>query len=143
MRWLDRAFPRAFFIGVVRNGYAVAEGIKRKGGQTVHRAIRHWVRVNEHMLDDARVVRRFHLVRYEDFVAAPRQVLHDLVDFLGLDTRIVRAAPSSGATLAQLWPAREVRDMNAASIARLSSDEKAIVAADAADLMTRFGYEEC
>lgn len=143
MRWLDRAFPRAFFIGVVRNGYAVAEGIKRKGGQTIHRAIRHWVRVNELMLDDARAVRRFQLVRYEDFAAAPWQVLQDLVDFLGLDPGAVSAARTSGAALVQLSPAQEVRDMNAASIARLSSEEKAVVAAEAADLMTRFGYEKC
>jgi hypothetical protein len=31
MRWLHQAFPRSAFIGVVRNGYAVAEGIRRKG----------------------------------------------------------------------------------------------------------------
>ena len=142
MRWLDRAFPRAAFIGVVRNGYAVAEGIKRKGHQPVHRAIRHWVCVNQLMLKDARAVRRFHLVRYEDFAAAPQQVLPGLIGFLGLDPRPGGTALEPGASAVRPALDQPVRDMNAASIARLSRDEKTIVATEAAQLMAKFGYAE-
>ena len=35
MRWLQEVFPNSCFIGVVRNGFAVAEGIKRKGEKPV------------------------------------------------------------------------------------------------------------
>jgi hypothetical protein len=142
MRWLDRAFPRASFIGVVRNGYAVVEGIKRKGRQPALRAIRHWVRVNQIMLQDARAVRRFRLVRYEDFVTTPHDVVLSLVKFLGIDMGSGGGALGEGAVLAQPSPGQHVRDMNAGSISRLSIDEKAVVAAEAADLMLRLGYAE-
>jgi hypothetical protein len=94
------------------------------------------------MLQDARAVRRFRLVRYEDFVATPHDVVLSLVKFLGIDTGSGGGALGEGAALAQPSPGQHVRDMNAGSISRLSIDEKAVVAAEAADLMLRLGYAE-
>jgi hypothetical protein len=133
MKWLQRAFPQSAFVGVVRNPYAVAEGIKRKGGKNVARGARHWRCVNEIMLSDASDVRRFLLVRYEDFVAAPQQVTQHVESLLG------ESGTGSGASTAPAT-AREIRDMNAASIDRLSLDEIRVVTAEVAGLLPRIGY---
>ena len=132
MKWLQAAFPRSAFVGTVRNPYAVAEGIKRKGGKDVARGARHWRRVNEIMLEDARDVRRFLLTRYEDFVAAPERLTQQLENVLGVGSR---AGP-----IAIADSARDIRDMNAASIDRLSADEIGIVTAEAGELVPRMGY---
>jgi hypothetical protein len=49
-RWLQEVFPDSRFIGLVRNGYAVTEGINRKAGQPYARGARHWNAVNKLLL---------------------------------------------------------------------------------------------
>ncbi|MGH8241821.1 MAG: sulfotransferase family protein [Steroidobacteraceae bacterium] len=128
MRWLQRAFPGAAFLGIVRNGYAVVEGIKRKGGKTVVRGARHWRKVNEMMLEDAEHLNRFLLVRYEDFVAAPRSELFRIAEFLDLRLDRIRAARTS------------IQDMNAQSISRLDEAELRVITHEAGDCLERMGY---
>ena len=128
MRWLQRAFPGAAFIGIVRNGYAVVEGIKRKGGKSVARGARHWRQVNEMMLNDAKHVNKFLLVRYEDFVAAPRETLFRITEFLELQMEDIRAVRTS------------IRDMNAPSISRLDKAELRVITHEAGELLAKLGY---
>lgn len=128
MRWLQRAFPGAAFLGIVRNGFAVVEGIKRKGGKTVLRGARHWRKVNEIMLEDAERVNNFLLVRYEDFVAAPQSTLSRIAEFLDVRLDCIRAARTS------------IQDMNAQSISRLDEAELRVIAHEAGDCLARLGY---
>ena len=128
MRWLQRAFPGAAFLGIVRNGFAVVEGIKRKGGKTVLRGARHWRKVNEIMLDDAKHVKKFLLVRYEDFVAAPREMLSRIAEFLNLQMDDIGSARTS------------IRDMNAWSIDRLDQAELRVITREAGDFLATMGY---
>lgn len=135
LRWLERAFPGAAFIGVVRNGYAVAEGIRRKGGKSIQRGARHWSRVNEIMLDDARYLSRFLLVRYEEFVDAPAQTLPRLAQFLGQPLAPLQAAferPEQGSGA--------VRNQNEPSLGRLSAHERQLIERDAGSMLQRLGY---
>jgi Sulfotransferase family len=140
MRWLQRAFPRAAFIGVVRNGYAVVEGIKRKGNKAANRGARHWKLVNEIMLDDAPRVGRFLMVRYEDFVTVPHEVLPRLARFLDLPNEDLEVgfARINGSPTASSRTA--VQNMNAASIQRLSQEELQTITREAGELLSRLGY---
>jgi hypothetical protein len=140
MRWLQRAFPEAAFLGVVRNGYAVVEGIKRKGSKPVERGARHWRRVNEIMLSDATQVKRFMLIRYEDFVAAPRDSLNKIAEFLDLrldDSRAEYSRIDRGS--ADGSPAA-IRDMNAESIRRRDEAEIRAITHEAGEVLARLGY---
>lgn len=140
MPWLQRAFPRAAFIGIVRNGYAVVEGIKRKGNKAVDRGARHWKRVNEIMLDDAKRVSKFLLVRYEDLVTSPQETLPRLASFLELTTeeleeafaRVDRNPTESSRT--------SIRDMNALSLQRLDQQELQTITHEAGELLVELGY---
>jgi Sulfotransferase family len=131
LRWLQLAFPEAAFVGIVRNGYAVVEGIKRKGNKSVARGARHWRHVNEIMLNDAEHVKKFILVRYEDFVKAPRDTLFRIAEFLNLQVEDMWAEYSSRAA---------IRDMNAESIRRLDEEEVRVITHEAGDLLARMGY---
>jgi len=65
-------------------------------------------------------------------VAAPERLTQQLENVLGVGSR---AGP-----IAIADSARDIRDMNAASIDRLSADEIGIVTAEAGELVPRMGY---
>jgi hypothetical protein len=130
MPWLQRAFPESAFVGIVRNGFAVVEGIKRKGGKSVARGARHWKCVNEMMLNDARLMKKFLWVRYEDFVAEPEGTLSKIAEFLELRLDHAKLTQTS------------IQDMNASSIARLDSSEIRIISHVAGDCFARMGYAQ-
>ena len=140
MRWLQRAFPGAAFIGIVRSGYAVVEGIKRKGGKSAERGARHWKLVNEMMLNDATHVKKFLLVRYEDFVASPRETLLRIAEFLGLGSDDIVAAYDRPDQSALNSSRESIRDMNAESIGRLDEAELRVITREAGNVLARLGY---
>jgi hypothetical protein len=141
MTWLQRALPNSSFIGVVRNGYAVVEGIRRKGRKPVERGARHWARVNEIMTEDSKKLHRFLLVRYEDFVASSEDTLGRLATFLRIPVTDLR----SGFDKVSREPTQSLRvsiqDMNAASMARLDPVELATIKRHAAPMLSKYGYE--
>jgi hypothetical protein len=132
MEWLQNVFPKAVFIGVVRNGYAVAEGIKRKGNKTVERGAMHWRTVNEMMLADARNVDRYLEIKYEDFVVEPGAHISRIHEFIGVDTTpgIDGMATNSA----------RFRNMNDDSIRRLSTEERSVIREHAEDMLVHHGY---
>lgn len=140
MRWLERALPGAAFIGIVRNGYAVVEGIKRKGDKSVARGARHWRLVNEMMLSDAKQVRNFLLVRYEDLVAAPQQTLSGISAFLDLKSNEIWTEFQNGDANLTEDSRISFVDMNAQSISRLNESELEIITQEAGELLARMGY---
>ena len=137
MRWLQAAFPGSRFVGLVRNGYAVTEGIKRKGHKSVERAARHWRAVNEIMLLDAEEIQEFLLLRYEDLVSGEAQALGRLAAFLGIQEEELTGA---FARLGHRWG--EISDRNAASIDALSSAERTRIEEIAGPTLRRFSYDQ-
>jgi hypothetical protein len=137
MRWLERALPGAAFIGIIRNGYAVVEGIRRKGGKSVARGARHWRLVNEMMLSDAKQVRNFLLVRYEDLVAAPQQTLSGISEFLDLKSNAIWTAFQNGDANLTEDSRMSFVDMNAQSISRLDESELRVITHEAGELLAR------
>ncbi len=65
---LSKELAPEMALRLVRNGYAVAEGIHRKGGKCYDRGARHWNFVNKLMLAHAVNIEQFMLVRYEDIM---------------------------------------------------------------------------
>jgi hypothetical protein len=145
-RWLQAHFENAHFIAIVRNGYAVAEGIRRKAeprhlrdGWPLELCARQWSRSNEILAEDAAWLERILWVRYEDLACDPRGELARVLRFLGLDAQTTFLDGS------RTWSVHErnepIRDMNAESIARLGPDERNIITREAGRMLERFGYE--
>lgn len=150
MEWLDLNFDDAYFIGVIRNGYAAAEGIRRRatptgnaakilGGDSypVEMAGQQWVRANERLLEAADRVGRFHMLRYEDLVRDPAASLSSAWRFLDLEPMDVRVTDG-----AVRLGGREFRisNRNDESWSRLSEIDRASLADIIGPMMDRLGY---
>lgn len=143
-RWLQQHFENAHFIAIVRNGYAVAEGIRRKAepyhlreGWPIDACARQWSRSYEVLLADAPHLKKLLWVKYEDLATSPDAELARILDFLGL--------PPAPVAQGQTWAVHEknepIRDMNAESIRALTPADRAAVTAEAAPMLRHFGYE--
>jgi hypothetical protein len=96
-RFIQEVFPDAIFIAVVRNGYAVSEGIVRKRKldpdrpqfeglyTTIEEAAEQWFRANVVCLSHTKFLRNYKIIRYEDLVNNPKETLHSVLDFCELN----------------------------------------------------------
>jgi hypothetical protein len=145
-RWLQRHFENAHFIGVVRNGYAVAEGIRRKAeprhlreGWPLDLCARQWNRSNELLLEDSAHLRNLVWVRYEDLTADPARELGRIFEFLDIDR-----GTSERFDPGRAWSVHErhepIRDLNAENIQRLAQEELQVVTREARPMLLHFGY---
>lgn len=131
MAWLQENFPRSCFIGMVRNGFAVTEGIRRKGNKSVVRGARHWNKVNQLMLAEAANVDNFMLLKYEDLANKDPIVFQAIAKHIGLKENCFENL---------LLHPKSVRNFNSESISRLSSDDIKIIQAEAGEMLSHYGY---
>lgn len=136
-RWLQKHFEHAYFIGIVRNGFAVAEGIRRKANHSIHDAALQWARSNEVMLRDFALLDHKKLIRYENLTANPEEILGDILAFLGL--------PNVELSLAdQIWRVHEqnslIQNMNQRSFDALSKEDYQLIELASAEMLLRLGY---
>lgn len=143
-RWLQKNFENAYFIGIIRNGYAVAEGISRKArpihkhdGWSVEQAAYQWSRSNEVLLSDAEHLKHIIWVRYEDFTENPEKEILRILKFLEIET-------GDGVDINQAWSVHErdqkIKNMNKLSIDRLSLENISSINKVADDMLVRLGY---
>ena len=86
-RLIQAYFPDAYFIAIVRNGYAVSEGIVRKRKYdperpqfkglftTMEEAAEQWFRANVVIALHQEFLKKYMIVRYEDLIQNPERVL--------------------------------------------------------------------
>lgn len=144
MRWLDAHFEDACFIAIVRNGYAVAEGIRRRAQEgkiprqyPMDLCARQWV-INNRTIDrDAVRVRRFMKTKYEDLVNDPAVKLEEILSYIGLSPVTVTNVSGGVVLDGQCFA---VADMNPESISRLSQKEIALINREAGEDLLNRGY---
>ncbi len=137
-RWLQQHFPEAYFVGLVRNGYAVAEGIARRVGVSIEDAARQWNACVDIMLGDFEYLQRKTLVRYEDLIAEPDSVVARVLDMLGVDKAIEPLRSREYRIHGQRQAVKE--RMNERSIKSLSEEDLKIIEGIARANLARFGY---
>jgi hypothetical protein len=142
-RWLQAQVPLCSFVAIVRNGFAVSEGIRRRMGCDLRRCARHWARTHDYLAEDSAHLRRFHLLRYEDLCEQPVPTLEAVARFLEID-----AAPLYGVER-ETWTIHNMnerpsplKNFNAESLNRLSAEDREIVLAEAGPVLARFGYSD-
>ena len=137
--WLNAVFPDASFIGIVRNGYVVAEGIRRKAGRSMAQGARQWAVANKIMLHDLESVERSHVISYEDFTESPASTIRELSSFLDISED--QAILQNG-----VWTIHgvhsSIKNMNPASLARLSAEDRKIIEAEAGEMLEQLGYRQ-
>ena len=92
--WLDTYFRPAYFIGIIRNGFAVCEGIRRRtlesprldrknfpNGYSMELCAKQWRRSIECQEKAANSVKNYYLIKYEKLVSNPQTVLKQLMNW--------------------------------------------------------------
>jgi hypothetical protein len=136
IRWLNRHFQNAHFISIVRNGYAVAEGIHRKAGHDLTLAASQWAISNKVMLTDLEEVPRKIMLNYEDFTNTPEKTIEDLAKFLGIENLFEHDGKNwiiHGVT-------SQIQNMNHESLARLNDNDKTQIESKAFNMLKELGY---
>jgi hypothetical protein len=87
MRFLQAVFPGSSFVVLVRHPVAQAMALRARGWsrRPVTRLVDHWVHAHLVMEGDLPQVERVVVVRYEDLVTRPAEVVGGLQAFLGLE----------------------------------------------------------
>ena len=135
--WLNKHFENAVFIGVVRNGLAVVEGIKRKAdsGYNFSDYVNHWEKSNELLLSQLSEVEDSLLVKYEDVVADPSSFLNKVSFLLGNNSCEVNHSDIQ----VQEYP-EGIKNYNEEAIGRLSENEIQVFNKRASLMMKKLGY---
>jgi hypothetical protein len=147
MAFLQEHFRPASFICIVRNGYAVAEGIRRRavpkrpehpGRYPLELCARQWLECDRVVSSQRSGIERFLQVYYEDLVSDPERVMTSITEFLELpafDRQILESTFPVGRTESV------IRDMNAASLRNLSDDDLDAIEAVAGESLRGHGYD--
>lgn len=135
--WLNSNFENAYFVAIVRNGYAVAEGIRRKSTRSLDDAAQQWQNANQIMIDDLDKIPNSHLISYEDFTEHPEQTTAAVFKFLGL----ADCPEVSGQTQWSIHGVNsKITNMNHRSFDKLTGDDIQVIEKCASPMLERFGY---
>ncbi len=143
-RWLQEHFENAHFIGIIRNGYAVSEGITRKADPKhlinswpIEKSAYQWMRSNEILVNDSKFLKRFMWISYEELTENTVSTLDKITEFLGVEK-------FDSFESDQNWSVHErdekIRNMNHDSIEKLTPEKIEIINRVAGAMLDKFGY---
>ena len=139
-RLIQAYFPDAYFIAIVRDGYAVSEGIVRKRRHdperpqykglftTIEEAAEQWFRANTVIVSHQKFLKKYKIVKYEDLVRDPEQTLLSILEFCDLDTPGFQIPTFT-------------EGLNEEQISRLSDHEIEEITRIAAPMLIHFDYK--
>jgi hypothetical protein len=136
VRWYQKNFENAYFIGIIRNGFAVAEGIRRKEGYDIRTAALQWANVNSFLLSDFEHLQRQKIIRYETLSEKPEAVIREICEFIGISQDEIAVEGD--------WSIHKkvssIKNMNWRSFERLSEEDYQIIEEAAGYMLKRLGY---
>jgi hypothetical protein len=148
MLFMQAHFKPAYFIYLVRNGYAVAAGIRRRAKPRrwlnsfydeypIDLCAKQWVDTDKIISRDSLKVEHFIQISYEELTRTPMKVLHEITDFLGLSS-------FEGDLRHVYWSIQERKEqivnMNVENIACLSELDKKVIESVAGETLDKYGY---
>lgn len=80
---LLKVYPELYFIGLTRNGYALADGYVRRG-KGVKETARLYGEISNEMKHYSQLIPKFKLVKFEDIVDDPFEMSKELYSFLDM-----------------------------------------------------------
>ncbi len=150
MDWLEEAFDSPYFITIVRNGYCVCEGVRRKAAPhgpatkevgaseyPISLAAQQWVAINEKIEEQISDSRRVYRISYEELVTSPLETLEKLFSFLGLEQPVMEFKNGLLKIDGNVF---KIRNMNPESYGRLADDEIKVATEVMHEWLTHYGY---
>lgn len=151
IKFLARYYQPAYFIYIVRNGYSVAEGIKRKSTVSplntiikestypIELCAKQWVSSDDYIIQNKDKLANFLMIQYEELVEKPAMEIDRICQFLQIDSEPLKAITQE--KLSVTGYNSTIQNMNEASIKRLSQDDIAIINSIAGDKLENYGYQ--
>ncbi len=140
--WFQDHFCPSRFLAVVRNPYAVCEGIRRRVGIRIEDAAIHWTKGNQRLLEEMKHLDHCLLFTYEEFCAQPAEQLRQIQKYLGLESPFDSSLSSRPVAAHNIVGAPQmIRNLNTLSLDRLSREDIAVIDRIAGPLMEQFGYD--
>jgi len=148
MPFLQKFFQPAYFIYIVRNGYAVSAGIKQKANlkrwknslykeYPIELCAEQWLRTDQIVQKDSKDLKNFLQISYEDLTENPHSTMNDITNFLGIEEFPVEV-------LKQEWIVHGeksvISNMNNRSIRRLSGNDKTKIERVCGETLRKYGY---
>ena len=141
-------FPKGHVIHIVRNPWSgFADTCKRPYPLSIERYSWTWAMMQHQALVFSRLYPdRFHILRFEDLVASPRDALGGLAARLGLTWDDALLQPSwNGKPMPSVYPWGTIRtpttEANIATMNELKADEKATIKQITEIMLPHFGYD--
>lgn len=147
--FFEKHFEVPYFIHLVRNGYAVAEGIQRKAKvmescplwpkqqYDMDYCINQWKRSLEVIEMDRPHLTNFLEVSYENLTENPAATLNSITDYLGL-SRFSDAMAQGNFSIHE--KESRIENMNASNMARLTANDIQCMNAIAGEMLKKYGY---
>jgi hypothetical protein len=79
---MEKEFENSYFIVMVRNPYAVSEGMRRRWGRNIQRSARHWVEASKVQVENIKSLNNVIWFRYEKLCSDPEYVKNMIIDFI-------------------------------------------------------------
>ncbi len=147
--WFEEAFEHPHFIWIVRNGYTVAEGIRRR---TQHKeraefaaglsypiewCAEQWVVSNQVIEQKLKSVRQFYFLRYEDLMENPFLTIKSLLEWLPVESKDLEL-PDTFTFQKETLP---LESKNVQSLQNLTADDLEKINKVAKQSLAQFGYQ--
>jgi hypothetical protein len=84
-RFFQAMFPQSFFIVIVRHPVAASLATSKWTSSSLDALIQHWLHCHRLFESDSQLLRRVHVLKYEDLIISTEQELQKLFEFLGLN----------------------------------------------------------
>lgn len=147
--WFEENFSQPYFIWIVRNGYAVSEGIQRrtqgkgkhpekfKEGYPIELCAQEWVVSNDVIEEKLSFVQNFFKVTYEDLTENPVGTLRSILEWLPVERKEV-SIPGEFTFQKQT---RKIQNLNQTSMQRLSPEQISCINGVIGRMLIHHGYE--
>ena len=148
LEFFNEHFRPAYFIHITRNGYAVAEGIRRKadprrwnnpeytGPYPLSLCAQQWKVTEDLITAHSDSLENYHALSYEDLAAAPQQEVRKILKFLQLadESQLVDEE------VRVHGQRRPISDLNQLSLDNLNAEELDEINQVANDWLVHYGY---
>lgn len=148
MPFLQDFFQPAYFIYIVRNGYAVSSGIQKKANlkrwknssyehYPIELCAEQWQRTDEIVQKDSKHIKNLLQISYEDLTENFYSTMNEITEFLGIDE-----FPAE--FLGEEWVVHGeksiIRNMNDRSLRNLSENDKVKIKQVCGKTLLKYGY---
>jgi len=152
IKWLEKNFDSPYFIWIIRNGYCVAEGIKRRSmniekndfrykkcGYPIAMCAKQWVVNNSVIEKDSESVKNVIKITYEDLVDNLEETAEGIFKWLPVKQKRIKLGKIG--EFAFHNETRPIKNMNPESFARLTKSDIKEINLAAGDYLSRCGYK--